>query len=278
MISLQTLWGPLELRRRQGGEANVVGLHLCESEVTRALARAAARTPADVVALAHEMSIWNPMLNADLLDLQTGLLKALKAGRLVVAKPGEGGVTDAEGALWTAFETFRGHFGREFNIQMRVHRLTTRETAAELRREQDYDIVPAAEASGIVLRLGQTAGVGPVQAAGKMLADNMLDLRSPPAKQGFVLVRAPMAYAARYLPLEEVVTPAKLKELAAKDWIEIHLSDEEGAPLSGTFKVVLPGGESRDLLVAEKGFVRIDGILSGTCELRATAGEVVGRS
>jgi hypothetical protein len=65
----------------------------------------------------------------------------------------------------------------------------------------------------VITRLAKTAGVGPWQAAAATIAKHFVDFRSPPKSTGFMLLRAPMSYAERITPPEDVITPAKLKKL-----------------------------------------------------------------
>lgn len=96
---------------------------------------------------------------------------------------------------------------------MRTHRIAGREQVSEIRQSADYDVVPAVEAAAVIARLAATAGGGPWQAAAATLAKHFVDLRSPPGPIGFMLLRAPMSYAERITPPEDVITPAKLKRL-----------------------------------------------------------------
>jgi len=52
-------------------------------------------------------------------------------------------------------------------------------------------------------------------------------------------------------------------------WIEILLVDEAGAPVAGEpYQIVLPDGQTAaEGTLDEKGFVRIDGIDPGTCQV-----------
>ncbi len=54
-----------------------------------------------------------------------------------------------------------------------------------------------------------------------------------------------------------------------KSWIEIKLVDEQGDPVPGEpYSVTLPDGESVAAgTLDDKGFVRIDGIDPGTCQI-----------
>ena len=40
---------------------------------------------------------------------------------------------------------FQARFGKEFNVAMRRHRIVGREQVADIRQNEDYDVVPAAE-------------------------------------------------------------------------------------------------------------------------------------
>ena len=53
-----------------------------------------------------------------------------------------------------------------------------------------------------------------------------------------------------------------------KSWIEIVLVDEDDNPQAGEeYQITLPDGSVADGTLDEKGFARVDGIDSGTCDV-----------
>ena len=266
-LTLTTLSGLYELRRpRSLGDGSAMSFDLSGHDIEQAVRSAVSRNGMQAWALLQELGAFGPsLISAPELMVST-FMEALKWGRLVLARDG-GSRTDDTDPLWLAYDAFIAQVGREFMVGMRAHRLASREYADELRREANYDVVPAPEAAALILRLGQSAGAGPGRTAAAPLAKSMVDMRSPSGAAGFMLLRAPASQAERIVSREEAITPAKLKKLAAKDWVEIHLVDEEGNPWVGAYELSLPGGEVRKGTVAEDGLLRVDNILSGMCEL-----------
>lgn len=194
------------------------------------------------------------------------LLQALEMGRLELAPPNEGKPEgSADDAAWAAYSAFQAQIGREFTVAARSHRLVPRERVGAVQSERDYDVVPASEATSIVATVGKTKASGSLSAHMKVLLASICDMRAPSKQEGFVLLRAPITQAARYVAPEDVITPAKLKKLAEKDWIEIELVDEQGNPWTGPYELLLPGGEVQRGTVGEDGIVRVENIRSGAC-------------
>lgn len=53
-----------------------------------------------------------------------------------------------------------------------------------------------------------------------------------------------------------------------KSWIEIELVDEEDEPVPGEkYRITLPDDTVAEGTLDEKGFARVDGIVSGTCKV-----------
>jgi type VI secretion system secreted protein VgrG len=53
-----------------------------------------------------------------------------------------------------------------------------------------------------------------------------------------------------------------------KSWIEIEMVDEENQPVPGmAYRITLPDGSVADGTLDGKGFARVDGIESGTCQI-----------
>lgn len=263
--TLDTVFGKLELRPpRSATEANHVSLFRCRSAVQMALMSSLRfGNIYDVRVLASR--VCQLPVGASAEEVTAGLMQALDRGRLVVASPGEV-QGDGNKEAWSAYATFRGRLGREFMFGGQRHRLAQREQVESLRQESDYDVVRAEEAAGIVKRLAQSAGTGPWQKAADVLVRYLSDLHGAASPDSFVLLRAPLSQAARLTLPEDVITPAKLKELAAKDWIEIHLVDEDGNPWMGSFEIAPPQDQKRAGVPDENGIIRLDKILSGTCD------------
>lgn len=194
------------------------------------------------------------------------LLMALEMGRLELAPPNEGkAVGSAEDAAWAAYLAFQAQVGREFTVAARSHRLVPRERVDSVKREREYDMVPAAEAATIVGNAAKTKAAGALSTHIKVLLESLCDMRTASNKEGFVLLRAPVTLAARYVAPEDVITPAKLKELAESHWVEVWLECNDGQPWMGRYKIQLPNGNEVEGQTDEKGMLRIDHIPAGSC-------------
>lgn len=237
-IILKTIFGSLELRvRRSATDVSKYDFAFCGDVVERALrAEMKYGDMPGLYRLARKEGFVRLAVGTTADDIVLGLMNALKYGWVVAASPGGGGGQhDAEDtAAWSAYYALQARFGKEFHLSTRKHRIVGQEQVPEIRQTADYDVVPAAEATEVINRLAKTAGVGPWQAAAATIAKHLVDLRSPPKSTGFMLLRAPMSYAERITPPEDVITPAKLKEWASKQgkaWIELRLVHPSGKPV-----------------------------------------------
>lgn len=269
-VTLDTIFGPLEVRRRRSAsDTNKIPPDTCGFAVEQALRDVLAwgnRMP--LLGLVHRDALMLPSFGTDEDQTVAAVMDALRRGALIVASPeGVGSEGDAAQAVWSAYYTFQARFGKEFNVGMRRHRLAGREQVPNIRQAEDYDVVPAAEAAAMVVSLSRSAGAGQWHNAALTLAKNLVDMRSPPNANGFMLLRAPASQAERIVSPEDVITPAKLKKLAERDWIEVRLVDQDGNPWAGDYELVAPGGAVFKGTAGEDGFIRVEKILSGSCSL-----------
>jgi type VI secretion system secreted protein VgrG len=67
-------------------------------------------------------------------------------------------------------------------------------------------------------------------------------------------------------PLEPESAEEKAKK---KHWLEVELVDQDGDPLPGeAYRIILPDGETPvEGTLDEKGFVRLDGLDAGSCQV-----------
>ncbi|MCG5052951.1 MAG: hypothetical protein KA712_08320 [Myxococcales bacterium] len=154
-------------------------------------------------------------------------MEALRWGRLVLVREGHVPAATPSDRIWGAYDAFIAVLGREFTIGMRAHRLVSRESAVRLRRDADYDVVPASEARTIVssaVRARRNCLPDPVLS---LLTKSIVDLRAPAgSSQGaFVLLRAPASRAKGFGSRESAITPARLKELKEQHERETFASD-----------------------------------------------------
>lgn len=212
-LILDLLSGPFEVRRpRMPGEEHALSPVSYERQIMDALKAAVRLQPIAIWDLLFSLARVGSFTNDGAVAEE--IMASLHRGALILARPGAGDESDADRPLLTALKAFRSYFGREFHIGVRKHRLVFRQAADELRRKGEYDVVPAGQAAQMVLDLARNTPT--LAAHGVVLAESVVDLTSPAKHAGLVLLRAPVANAARYVAAEDVVTPAKLKELVAK--------------------------------------------------------------
>lgn len=263
-IRIENIFGSFELRRPvRPGEDSAVSFNLPDRALEQALRQAVDWHPGAAWDLIDQLGEFSPRIVADP-ELMVGVLvKALRWGRLVLAREGSESDDPADRS-WAAYRTFVALFGREFRVGMRAHRLVSRESAIEIRREADYDVVPAAEAQDLIKRVVKSVrGSAMPQPQLDELSHNIVDLRSP-SGQGFVLLRAPQARAARSVATADIVTPSQLRDIVERKergWIAIQLSDQEGHPL-GKCPVEVEDAEGATFTGAldSKGYIRFDGV------------------
>ena len=171
-VNLDTVFGRLELRRKHSAtEGNKVPLPMCESHIERALLAALACGAPSAWRLARKEGFVALSLNVGAEEIVAGLMRALRSGWLVAAAPGDGGNRDDKSAaVWAAYDTLQARFGKEFRVAMRTHRIVGQEAVASVREAEDYDVVPAAEAAALIVRMAVSAGAGRWQAAATTLA------------------------------------------------------------------------------------------------------------
>lgn len=267
-IALTTLSGAFELRRPSASEdrkgatggpspAELEKL-LCEQARWQRLAMVAL-----LQGLGGARSTW--LTDGDL--VVKDLLRGIERGWLVVASPTEGSRADsADAAVWDAFDAFQATVGREFQVATRNHRLVPRDRVNAVRQSADFDVVPVDEASAIVSAQAKSKGGGQLVSRCKPLLESLTSLSGPDSSAGFVLLRAPMAHAARFVPAEDVLTPGKLKKLKESHWIEVVLETEEGEPWVGPYSLELPDGRTVTGTSDADGKVHIEEIMAGTCK------------
>ncbi len=266
-LTLNTLSGAYELRRpRSVGEGSSISVELFEADITQAVRHAVSIQGIQTWDLLHELGEFGPSLIFAPEQVVSIFMNALMWGRLVVARDG-GGRTDDADPSWSAYDAFIALTGREFSVGMRTHRLVSRGRAVDLRRQSEYDVVPAAEAQSIIAHAVKNRRGGLATTQLETLLKSIVDMRAPAGQHGFVLLRAPLSQASRAVSPEEVITPAKLKEIVdkkEKGWIEVDLADidnepvvcavevedAEGAVFSGTLD---KGGHIRFERVSRKG-------------------------
>ncbi len=267
-LEVKTLMGPLELRPPAfPGERSAVSIFLAGKVLEQSLRQAIDANPLPV----RDLLAPGQLALMPRGSVVPELINCLHSGRLVLATPGEGrGGDDPADRAWAAYDAFRAAFGREFSVSMRTHRLVSRERAADVRREADFDVVPAAEAAEIVLRLAKTRGGGALQAQAEVLSKAMVDLRGPAGGHGFVLLRAPMAQAARYVPPEDVITPAKLKQLKEEmeTRLEVYLLGPNGHGLPIKYRLTKSDGGELKGGLDDAGLMKVPSLAVGPATIQ----------
>ncbi len=136
--------------------------------------------------------------------------------------------------------------------------------------DDDYGIVPVAEAHAVVARMLMHASPNTSQERAlweeidKHLSDDrrgagLLLLRDRPSRGG----RAGEAD-------EPAVTPSQARGAAPRqelDWIEIQVVDDNQQPYAGSYKIVLPDGRKLEGVLGAAGTIRADAIMAGSCQV-----------
>lgn len=259
MLAIETFWGPLELRQPRGqGERTAVMYDVHESYLGARVREAFQASPLQARRLASAVA-WH--LSPPDADPMNVLLSALRAGLLIVAKPGNAAGFESQSAEARAFRALRARFGPVFHLGMRRHRLVPRDQVDAVRMADDYDVVPAAEAAPVLLRMAESTADPQLVAHAKALAPALRDLRSSPDPEGYLLLRAASKLAVATRESVEVVTPAQLRKLAAKNWLEVLVYGRNGKPMPDvTLEVTLPNGGVERLVTASAGKVRMDAL------------------
>jgi hypothetical protein len=213
-LTLNTLTGAFELRRpRSAGEASAISVERAERDIEYALREAVSSNGVQTWDLLQALGEFDPSLIFASEATVSTFMKALRWGRLVLARD-DGGRRDDADLSWDAYDAFTGLVGREFRVGMRSHLLVSRGRAADLRSQAEYDVVPAAEAQTLISQASKAKRPGLAPAQLETLLKSIVDMRGPADQHGFVLLREPLSHASRAVSTEEVITPAKLKQLA----------------------------------------------------------------
>lgn len=208
--------GTFELHKAQPGGAQPLSIATPLRHVESALRGALWSQKLAMIELVGPGRMTLSMLN-DAEALISELLLALELGRLELKPPSDGKPQGGgDDAVWAAYTNFQTHVGREFTVAARSHRLVPRERVESVKRERDYDVVPAAEAVSIVGNAAKAKASRATSSHLTLLLEKICDLRAPVNHDGFVLLRAPVSQAARYVAPEDVITPAKLKEMISR--------------------------------------------------------------
>jgi len=272
VVNLKLLSGAFQLRRwRSSIDRNAASIHMYAGEIELAVREEASMQRFEMVSLLQNHAAFQSAFMSDTNALVAALMRALSEGYLVLSSPRD---SDAKGKVsdpaWAAYKALQPRIGREFQVAMRSHFLVPREHVAAIRQEADLDVVAAREAASIIAAIAKTKGVGQLGASLNLVLDNVVDLNSPEAKSGFVLLRAPVSQAARYVPPEDILTPGKLKKLKNSHWIEVVLQTETGEPWVGEYSIKLPDGRLVEGTTDADGKIRIEEIEAGNCGLSLT--------
>ncbi len=137
-----------------------------------------------------------------------------------------------------------------------------------------YEVVPREDARRTLDRLAKEPGAAAALATllGKARDKLTPDWRPPLAPDGLILLRRNSVARVHSSEAGPALTPSQIRKLAAKDWIEIELVDQDGEPYSTHYRLGLTDESGREGEFDEDGFVGLYEIESGTYKL--TLGEV----
>lgn len=269
VVNLKLMSGAFQLRRwRSPNDRNAASLDMDRREIESLLFEEAGKQRFEMVGLVQNHAAFHLACMSDSNALVAAVMRTLHEGYLAIAPPADSDTRgNANDPAWAAFKKFQSRIGREFQVSMRSHRLVPREQVEAIRQEGDFDVVAAGEAASIVASVAKTKGGGQLDSSLKLVLENVVDLNTPAAKSGFVLLRAPVSHATRYVPVEDIITPAKLKKLRDSHWIEVVIQTETGEPWVGKYSIKLPDGRDVQGITDKDGKIRIESIEAGNCRL-----------
>lgn len=259
-LTIETFWGPLELRVSQSrGEPKEAFPFEVHGPYLSACVRGAfEKSPLRARRLADDVAWRLSVAPEDPLGV---LLSALRDGLLIAATSGDTADADSQGIDGQAFRALRARLGPVFHLGMRRHRLVPRDQVESVRASDDYDVVPATEAASALLRMAEATADPKLVSHAGTLAAYLRDLRSPAASEGYVLLRAATKLAIAARESADVVTPAQLKKLAAKNWLEVVVFGRDGKAMPNvTLEITLPNGGVETQVTPANGKVRLDAI------------------
>lgn len=242
LLKLDTLHGPLLLRKnRSFSEKSVVPFDLGKFEYERALRKSASTYPLELWNLMRELSHWFPMAPSKE-QLVALALEELRLGRLIAVRAGaEFDLDDKREPARRAFEVFRAKLGRDFQLWGRRFRLVARDHVDDARRVSDFDVVAAEAARELLARVGYGMADAEISSAVEVLSANIVDLRAPATQPGFVLLTVANAHRLAPVPVDEVLTPVRIKRLADRPeqaaWIDVEVVFEDGTSYDGVLSV-----------------------------------------
>jgi hypothetical protein len=136
-----------------------------------------------------------------------------------------------------------------------------------------YDVVAREEARRVLDQLAREPGIAGDLAAllGKARDKLTRDWRPPMAPDGLILLRRNAAVRIASSETGPALTPSQIKKLAAKDWIEIEVVEEDDSAYVGSYRLERPDSTSTQGNFDAKGFFGDYDIETGKCKL--TLGE-----
>jgi hypothetical protein len=156
----------------------------------------------------------------------------------------------------------------------RHYRLVAGDDLDDTPDRDSYVVVPRDEAGQILDRMVKEAGAAANLATLLGQARDKLtpDWRPPLAPDGLILLRRSSAARMHSSDLGPALTPSQIKKLAAKDWIEIEVVDQDGEPYSPHYRLDLGEQLVNETNFPDDGVLGLYEIESGTYKL--TLGEV----
>ena len=138
-----------------------------------------------------------------------------------------------------------------------------------------YEVVPREDARRTLDRLAKEPSVAAAVATllGKARDKLTPDWRPPLAPDGLILLRRSSIARVHSSEAGPALTPSQIKKLAAKDWIEIEVVDQDGEPLSTMhYRLELADASVHEGELDDEGSMAVYEIEFGNCKL--VVGEV----
>jgi len=132
-----------------------------------------------------------------------------------------------------------------------------------------YEVVAREDAQRTLDRMAKEPGIAAELAAllGKARDQLTRDWRPPLAPNGLILLRRSAVNRSYSSDSGPALTPSQMRKLAAKDWIEIEVVDQDGEPYSTHYRLELADQSVREGELDDEGSVGVYEIESGNCKV-----------
>ena len=206
-----------------------------------------------------------------------GLLALLRArirsGDLAAIREGggdDGAASDSSAQQRRLVREIEAKSRRRLSYHGRQYKLEVDVRLSRVPDRDSYEVVGHRDAVEVLRGMARETSHGTDNLAGLLnQAAEMLtrDWRPPSDPDGLVLLRRILAYQAYRPNQEPALTPAQIKKLTQKDWIEIALVDQDDKPYLTHFRLEIANNVVKEGDFREDAFIGLHEIESGTYKL-----------